>query len=454
MIGYNFLFPEIFLFIASCFGLFLKRNEIFTVISIVIALFILIFQYSTDSINIFNNLVYISPFSQSIKIAILVLSIIFFIQLISIKQNYDKQVAILILFSIIGMMLTVSSKSLLSLYLAIELQSLPMYALASIDKKSIKSSEAGVKYFILGALASALMIYGISLIFFVSGTFDFSHLFVSLHKVKIIGLIFFISGLFFKLAIVPFHSWLPDVYEGSPTIITTFFAAVSKISIVAVFVTIFSGYLQSSITDINSCYFFNLSIKKALVWMSIISLFFGTFSVMMQDNLKRFIAFASIVHVGYIGLGIASSSEFSIQNSAIFYVIIYSFINIGIFSFILLMPNYKISSLSGFAKNNKCLALSFAVLLLSSAGIPPFAGFFTKLYIIKNLIDDNLVVPALLSLIAGVISAFYYLKITKIMYFDEVTEASVLDLKYNNTVVFLMIFTSLVNSLFFLYFIL
>ena len=414
MTGYIALLPEIFLFISSLLLIFFKKKEltafVLTLSCLVLSLFL--YNQSYFGFDAFNGFVFISRFSQSIKILILFFALVFFLQLIFTDQNYDKQFATLVVFSVIGMMLVASSANLLSLYIALELQSLPLYVLSCIDKKSTKSSEAGVKYFALGILSSAIAIYGISVVYSVSGSFAFSDSFLIYNRLHIIGLIFFVSGLLFKLAIVPFHTWIPDIYEGAPTISVAFFGMVSKFSVVAALVSVFTGFhSQEKFYASDLANTLASQMQNPLLILSSVSILFGALSALGQNNIKRFIAFASVVHAGYILLGVASSGEFSAQNPAIIYLTIYSIINVGIFSFLLVLPTSKIDRLSGFGATNKLAGACFAVLLLSSAGIPPFAGFFSKLYAVKSLIDSGFFVVALFSVLFGVIAAFYYLKI-------------------------------------------
>lgn len=458
---YFYLAPEIFLFLSSCIALFLKKKEFFVFLIFLItaglSIYLKFYDYLPESAYILNNLVLITPFTQGIKIIILVFSIIFLLQLLAIKNNYDRQLPTLILFPTLGMMLTVSSSTLLSLYLALELQALPLYVLATIDKNSVKSAEAGVKYFILGSLASAIMIYGISLVFIATGSIYFTEILnTPITSVSFIGLMLIISGLLFKLAIFPFHAWAPDIYEGSPLIITNYFATIPKISIVAFLILVFSGYFNASWLYIPNLTFINvitfeLLAQKSLLIIGILSLFIGSLCAIKQTDIKRFVAYSGIVNMGYVLLGIVTSLETSLKNPALLYIIIYSLINFGIFSLVLMFSNHKIENLAGFAKNKPIEAFLFTLLLLASAGIPPLSGFFIKLNIIKSLVDNNFIITALLALIAGVITAFYYIKLIKLMYFDPPSASTITIPKDNFLLRFISVLSALSNTVLFIY---
>ncbi|AHX11590.1 NADH-Ubiquinone/plastoquinone (complex I), various chains family protein [Neorickettsia helminthoeca str. Oregon] len=424
---YLFLLPEIVLFLLSCLVLFFGKRDILALITVLITLGVTAFSCTDASPEILNGMLYISPFSQTVKLTILIISCVFLAQIIAVKQSYSKYFPVLVLFSLLGMLLSVSSKNLMALYLAIELQSIGLYVLASVNQKSIKSAEAGVKYVLLGTFMSAVMIYGISLIFVSSGTLAMDALFVQSSSTHLIGILLFTAGLLFKIGATPFHAWVGDIYEGSPTLSSTFFAVLPKISIVAVLISI-ASYIDphtlieahQSVAQTES----SLYMRNILFLSGILSLLFGTFAAFGQSDIKRFLGFASVSHVGYALLGIGASTSFSVTNPGFIYILIYSLTNLGIFSVVLMLKDKVIISLSTLNSTNKFIAFTFVVLLLSLAGIPPFTGFFAKVYVIKNLVDSGYIVSSLIAVFTGIISAFYYLRITKEVYLTRGYQSS------------------------------
>jgi NADH-quinone oxidoreductase subunit N len=326
---------------------------------------------------------------------------------------------ILMLFSVIGMMLMVSSNDFITLYLGLELQSLCLYVLASYERENSRSSEAGLKYFILGALSSGIMLYGISLIYGFTATTNFNELLTIFNSSSIpiailIGFVMVIVGFCFKLGAAPFHMWTPDVYEGSPTIVTAFFSMVPK----AAAITILARFL------INPFGAWVGQWQQIFIFISILSMFVGALGAIRQTNIKRLLAYSSIGHVGYMLIGIISCNINGIK-SVLIYIFIYIIMSLGIFVFIMRLHKKNvleenISSFAGLSIRHPVLAFSIAVLMFSMAGIPPLAGFLGKFYIFVSAIEANLYSLAVAGLISSVIAAYYYLKIVKIMYFDEV----------------------------------
>jgi NADH-quinone oxidoreductase subunit N len=326
----------------------------------------------------------------------------------------------------VGGLLMISANDLLLFYLGLELQALSLYLLASFNVKSAKSSEAGIKYFILGSLASGLLLFGISLIYGYSATTNFSALQEFIGKLKpeempigiVFGMVMVAIAMFFKISAAPFHMWAPDVYQGAPTIVLAFFGTVVKFSVVMSLI-----FLSLNISWII--------LSKILLIIAITSIIVGSFGAIYQKNLKRLFAFSSITHIGFVLLALSPLDK-SIFNACIFYMIIYSVISLGTFSFLTIMRSpqevendetdaktFDISSLAGLAKTNPLMAFSLAILMFSTAGIPPLAGFFSKFYILKSAITFGLLPYAIIAVIFSAISAFYYLRIVKIMYFDE-----------------------------------
>ena len=329
------------------------------------------------------------------------------------------EIPILILFSTLGMMVLISSNDLISMYLGIELQSLSLYVVAAIKRDSLQSSESGVKYFVLGALSSGILLYGCSLIYGFSGSTNFHDIQIKLSILDnlnlglIFGLVFVLVGLAFKISAVPFHMWTPDVYEGAPTSITAFFAIVPKVSGVALI-------YRFCLEPFGSFY---SEWSQIIIFLSIASMFLGGIAAISQQSIKRLLAYSSIGHVGYILVGLASANEEGIKGVMI-YMSIYVIMNIAVFSIILSLrkdSNYieKIFEFSGLSKHQPLFALSLAIIMLSMAGIPPFAGFFGKFYIFIAAVQADLILLAVLGVLSSVISAFYYLRIIKVMYFDE-----------------------------------
>ena len=423
--------PEIFLSISIMFSLILgvfKKDSskliqnISLIILLITAVITLNETLSIEKILLFNNSVTIDYLSSFMKIITLIAA--FFVLLISssylsafkiLKIEYP----ILILSSVLGMMIMISSNDLIVFYMGLELQSLALYVLATFNRDQLKSSEAGLKYFVLSALSSGLLLYGCSLIYGFTGSTNFDLIADRLSSddyALTFGIVFILVGLAFKISAVPFHMWAPDVYEGSPTSVSLFFAIVPKVAALTVLIRFL--YVP----------FFNLidQWQMILVFLSIASMLFGAIAAIGQTNLKRLVAYSSISHIGYALAGLTTVSNDGIQNSII-YIVIYIFMNLGLFSCLLMMKrNNKyyedIEDLSGLSKNHPLLSLSLLVILFSLAGIPPLAGFFAKFYIFKSVIEQSMYFLAIVGLLSTVIAAFYYLRIIKIIYFDKEKE--------------------------------
>jgi NADH-quinone oxidoreductase subunit N len=325
---------------------------------------------------------------------------------------------VLVVLSVLGMMVMASAADFLTLYLGLELQSLALYVLAAFDRDNVRSTEAGLKYFVLGALSSGMMLYGISLIYGFTGTTSFANVAMivgagQLSIGLIFGLVFLIAGLAFKVSAVPFHMWTPDVYEGAPTPITAFFAASPKIAAMALFsravIEAFPGALDQW--------------RQIVIFISILSMVLGAFAAIGQNNIKRLMAYSSIANMGYILVGLAAGTPQGVQGVLI-YLAIYLITNLGIFACILAMrrgPHMveNISDLAGIAQTQPGYAFVFAMLMFSLAGIPPLAGFFAKFYVFLAAIQAGLYPLAVIGVVASVVGAYYYVRIVKIIYFDE-----------------------------------
>jgi NADH-quinone oxidoreductase subunit N len=316
------------------------------------------------------------------------------------------------------MMLMVSASSFIGLYMGIELQSLALYVLAAFHRDSLRSTEAGLKYFVLGALASGMMLYGISLIYGFTGSVDFaviSHL-VTASNVSVglvFGIVFLIAGLAFKISAVPFHMWSPDVYEGAPTPITAFFFMSPKVAAMMLFVRAMLGPFPGAFHQW----------QQIIVAISVLSMVLGAFAAIGQTNIKRLMAYSSIGHMGYALLGLAAGTTQGVQG-VLLYMLIYLVTNAGVFACILAMRRHgeqveTIADLAGLARTQPKLAFAFSALMFSLAGIPPLAGFFAKFYVFLAAIQAHLYIPAIIGVLASVVGAFYYLRIVKLIYFDE-----------------------------------
>ena len=331
---------------------------------------------------------------------------------------------VLILFASLGMMLMVSANDLISLYVGLELQSLSLYVIAAFRRDSAKSSEAGLKYFVLGALSSGMLLYGASMIYGFSGTTRFdalSNLFTGPSPDPgvgvVVGLVFLLAGLAFKVSAVPFHMWTPDVYEGAPTPVTAFFAVAPKIAAIALLVRTMIGPFGELFDQW----------QQIIIFISIASMVIGALAAIWQKNLKRLLAYSSIGHVGYALVGLAAGSEEGIRGIGV-YMAIYLAMNIGTFCCVLSMRRQGvlvegIEDLAGLARNHPMMAAAMAIFMFSMAGIPPLAGFFGKLYVFMAAVNEGLYILAIVGVLTSVVGAFYYLRIIKVMYFDDPEDA-------------------------------
>ena len=422
----NILLPEIFLtlsiFLILMIGVFLKRsfNLVFNLSSVILVITIFIILNSpTDETKIFLESFIRDTFSSFFKVLILIASLF----VLNSSKNFilDKKLAkfeypIIILLSILGMFFMVSSNDIILFYLGLELQSLSLYILASIDRDNLKSSESGIKYFVLSALSSGLLLYGCSLLYGFTGSTNFDLIANELGKENtgaVFAMVFILVGLAFKVSAVPFHMWTPDVYEGAPTSITSYFAVVPKVAGLAVLIKFmlipFSKILMEW--------------QTIIIFISIASMILGAVAAIGQKNIKRLLAYSSIGHIGYALAGVATG-VISGYESAIVYISIYVVMNLGAFSCLYLLKKdgeYKenISDLSGISKKHPILAISFLVILFSLAGIPPLGGFFAKFYVFTAVVEQKMYALAIIGLLTTVISAFYYLKIIKTIYFDD-----------------------------------
>lgn len=377
----------------------------------------------------FNGLFIVEPFGNFMKLLILLGAAVTLI----LSHHFMKrermalfEFPVLLLFATLGMMLMVSANDLISLYMGLELQSLSLYVVAAMKRDSLKSSEAGLKYFVLGALSSGMLLYGASMIYGFSGTTSFQtlgQLFTQMSAAGeapamglIIGLVFLLAGLCFKISAVPFHMWTPDVYEGAPTAVTAFFAAAPK---VAAFALLMRVLLDPFLGLVDQW-------QQIIVVVSVASMVLGAFAAIGQTNIKRLMAYSSIGHVGYALVGLAAGTE-EAATSVMIYMAIYLVMTLGTFACIMTMRRdgrlvENIDDLKGLFANQPLLAVALSVLMFSLAGIPPLAGFIGKLYVFEAAVQAGLFTLAIIGVLSSAVAAFYYLRIVKLMWFDEAGE--------------------------------
>jgi NADH-quinone oxidoreductase subunit N len=427
----NLVLPEIFISLSIMFLLVLGvfKNDSSKIIFNISLLVLLIASmitlnetFSIDRVTLFNNSVVIDYMSSLMKIITLIgafLVLVISSAYLKSFKIFKIEYPVLILSSVLGMMVMISSNDLMVFYMGLELQSLALYVLATFNRDQLKSSEAGLKYFVLSALSSGLLLYGCSLIYGFSGSTNFNVISSQLNSneyVLTFGIVFILVGLAFKISAVPFHMWAPDVYEGSPTSVTLFFTMVPKIAALTVFIR----FLYVPFLNLIDQW------QMIIIFLSIASMLFGAIAAIGQTNIKRLVAYSSIGHIGYTLAGLATGSNEGIQSSII-YISIYVIMNLALFSCLLMLKRndqyYEdIDDLSGLSKNHPLLSLSLLVILFSLAGIPPLAGFFAKFYIFKAVIEQSMYFLAIVGLLSTVIAAFYYLRIIKIIYFDKERE--------------------------------
>ena len=348
--------------------------------------------------------------------------------MLSLDYNRKNHIArfefpVLMVLSVTGMMVMASASNMMTLYLGLELQSLALYVLAAFARDELRSSEAGLKYFVLGALASGLLLYGISLVYGFSGTMDFAALAKALARPEaaspglIVGIVFVLVGLAFKISAVPFHMWTPDVYEGSPTPVTVFFSTAPKVAAFALLLRVMAtpfGHLVGAWQEL-------------IVLVSIASMILGALAAIGQTNIKRLMAYSSIGHMGYALIGLAVGTPEGVRGVLV-YLVVYVFMSAGTFACIIAMQRSGrslelISDLNGLGRTDPALALAMAVFMFSMAGVPPLSGFFGKLYVFLAAVQGGMWTLAIIGVLTSVVGAYYYLRIVKVMYFDAPEEA-------------------------------
>jgi len=380
----------------------------------------LVFAHSANA-SAFHGAFVIDGFSRFTKLLILIgsaLCVLMAKEFYAIERTARFELPVLMLLATLGMMLMVSASSFIALYMGLELQSLALYVLASFNRDSLRSTEAGLKYFVLGALSSGMLLYGISLVYGFTGTTEFAGIATAakaggIHIGLIFGLVFLVAGLAFKVGAVPFHMWTPDVYEGSPTPITAFFVTAAKVAAFALFI-------RAVITPFPAVVH---QWQQIIVAVSVLSTVLGAVAAIGQTNIKRLLAYSSIGHVGYALLGLAAGTQAGIQGMLV-YLAYYLVTNLGMFACISAMRRdgesvEDIRQLAGLSRTQPQFALALAALTLSLAGLPPLAGIFAKVYVFAAAMQAHLYIPAVINIVASVAGAFYYLRILQLMYFDE-----------------------------------
>lgn len=385
---------------------------------------VLVLTVSGGTLTTFGGAFITDSFATFFKVLILIASGAAILMSLDYMQREGAlrfEFPILIMLATLGMMMMVSANDLMSLYLGLELQSLALYVIAAFNRDNLRSTEAGLKYFVLGALASGMLLYGMSMIYGFTGTTSFDVLAKTLGDGHaslgvIVGIVFITAGLAFKVSAVPFHMWTPDVYEGAPTPVTAFFAVAPKLAAVALFLRVmldpFGGLLEEW--------------RQIIVFISLGSMILGAYAAIAQKNIKRMMAYSSIGHIGYALIGLAAGDAVGVRGVMV-YMAIYVFMNLGTFAVILTMrkggrPVEGINDLAGMGKSSPVMAAVMAMFMFSMAGIPPLAGFFGKLYIFLSAIDAGLYALAIIGVLTSVVGAYYYLRIIKVMYFEDAEE--------------------------------
>jgi NADH-quinone oxidoreductase subunit N len=421
------LLPELILAVGSMAALLIgavrgdKATKFLSGLMVLLMTVAAYFMLTAPDARAFHNSFVVDGFSRFAKALILLSSALCTMMAQSFFEDEGRvrfELPVLIGLSTLGMLLMVSAANFIALYLGLELQSLALYVLAAFNRDSARSTEAGLKYFVLGALSSGMLLYGISLIYGFTGTVDFIGV-AAVVKASgvgiglIFGLVFLIAGLAFKLSAVPFHMWAPDVYEGAPTPIVAFFTSAAKVAAFALFIRAILIPFPNALHQW----------QQIIIVVSVLSMALGAVAAIGQNNIKRLMAYSSIGHMGYALLGLAAGTQLGVQGM-LFYLAYYAITNIGVFVCIQAMRRdgdavETIADLAGLARTRPRMAFALAALMLSLAGLPPLAGIFAKIYVFLAAVEAHLYIPAALGFLASCVAAYYYLRIVKVMYFDE-----------------------------------
>ena len=462
--------PEIFLVLAAMallmFGVFqregdpaalVRQNRLMIrlgAIALVLTLLLVVTISARGPVLAFGGMFIVDDYAIFFKVLVLgaaALSLLIAQEYLELRGIARFEFVVLVLLATTGMMLMISANDFIALYLGLEMQSLALYVIASFNRDDVRSVEAGLKYFVLGALASGMLLYGASLIYGYAGTTGFAaigEVIAALHGATppielIVGLVFVIAGLAFKVSAVPFHMWTPDVYEGAPTPVTAFFSMAPKMAAMALLLRV----MIEPFGDLLPQW------RQIIVFVSIGSMLLGGFAAIGQTNIKRLMAYSSIGHVGYALIGLAVGGEEGVR-SVLIYMSIYLIMNLGAFTCILCMRRREqmveeIADLAGASRSNPTMALALAIFMFSMAGIPPLAGFFGKLYIFLAAVQAQMYTLAIVGVLSSVVAAFYYVRIVKLMYFDAAEEP--LDRNYGPELRLVMLGAAAAIVLFFLY---
>ncbi|CAK0758046.1 NADH-quinone oxidoreductase subunit N [Azospirillaceae bacterium] len=421
-------------------------------VAVLIFVAILVIGHGSGRATAFYGQFVMDGFGVFTKTLVLIgaaLTILLSLGFIEREQMNRFEFPVLMLLATVGMLMMISANDLMSLYLGLETQSLGLYVIASFRRDAARSAEAGLKYFVLGALSSGLLLFGSSMIYGFTGTTSFEKIAAVLaaahgpHAGVILGMVFIAAGLAFKISAVPFHMWTPDVYEGAPTPVTAFFAAAPKVAAFALFLRVLSGPFGSMVAQW----------QQIVIFAALGSMVLGAFTAIHQTNIKRLMAYSSIGHVGFALTGLAAGSEQGVRGVLV-YLAIYVAMSVGTFGVILCMRRdgrmvEEISDLAGLSKTHPLLAAVMTVFMFSMAGIPPLAGFFGKLYVFLAAIQAELYTLAIIGVLSSVVGAYYYLRIIKVMYFDEVAEP--LDRQDDDPITWVLAGTGVFILLFFVF---
>ncbi|MBT3308680.1 MAG: NADH-quinone oxidoreductase subunit NuoN [Gammaproteobacteria bacterium] len=431
--------PEITLLTLACVvllvDLFVKEESriitgLLTIGSLLVTAIVVYAGMGGESQLLFSGSIVRDPMGDVLKIAMLLITTMVFLYSGEYQKErdlYRGEYFVLGLFGVLGMMILTSAHSFLTLYLGLELMSLSMYAMVALQRDEARASEAAMKYFVLGALASGMLLYGISMLYGATGTLDIGEVAKAiegqsgnsdLNLVLIFGLVFVVSGIAFKLGAVPFHMWVPDVYHGAPTSVTTYIASAPKIAAFAMVMRLLVDGLHGMVVDW----------QQMLIILALLSMALGNVIAIAQTNLKRMLAYSGISHIGFLLLGVLSGTEAGYESS-MFYAITYALTSAGAFGMILLMSRKgfeaeELTDYRGLSKRNPWYALMMLILMFSMAGVPPTVGFYAKLAVLQQVITVELVWLAIAAVFFSIIGAFYYLRVIKMVYFDEAEEGS------------------------------
>ncbi|MBE04993.1 MAG: NADH-quinone oxidoreductase subunit NuoN [Gammaproteobacteria bacterium] len=455
--------PEIFLggssLILLMIGVFIgnKSTAVITWITslIFLAALVIVLVMDNKTQTTFGGLFIIDTFSTFMKSIVLIgaaMTLIVGMGYVKREGMNRFEFPILILFATTGMLLMISANDLIALYVGLEMQSLSLYIVATFKRESVRSTESGLKYFVLGALSSGLLLYGASLVYGFSGATNFEAIGNSVSDIMLsgdlsigllIGLVFIAAALAFKVSAVPFHMWTPDVYEGAPTPVTAFFSAAPKIAAMAVLIRIFMDPFYDAFEQW----------QQIIIFISIASMVLGAFAAILQKNIKRLLAYSSIGHVGYALVGLAAGSEDGIRGVLV-YLAIYMVMTIGAFGCVLAMRRRgqmieNIDDLAGLSKSNPAMAIVFSIFMFSMAGIPPLAGFFGKLYVFMAAVNADLIGLAIIGVLTSVVGAYYYIRIVKVIYFDKAKDS--FDKPIGIEITAILGITGIITALFFAY---